>query len=150
GGRHPRHRRASTRGRSLMTAQPMFNQVNIVARDWEASLAFYRLLGLPLEAGVSDWPPGSGGRHTAVATVVTSASVELDNPPLVRIYAAPELAASAILGFAYPSSEEVDAACQRVAAANHRVIREAHDAFWGARYAIVQDPNGNTIGLMGP
>ena len=26
----------------------------------------------------------------------------------------------------------------------------AYDAFWGARYAIVEDPDGHTVGLMGP
>ena len=24
------------------------------------------------------------------------------------------------------------------------------DAFWGARYAIVEDPDGNSVGLMSP
>jgi len=24
------------------------------------------------------------------------------------------------------------------------------DAFWGARYAIVEDPDGNAIGIMSP
>ena len=24
------------------------------------------------------------------------------------------------------------------------------DAFWGARYAIVDDPDGNHVGIMGP
>jgi uncharacterized glyoxalase superfamily protein PhnB len=25
-----------------------------------------------------------------------------------------------------------------------------YDAFWGARYAIVEDPDGNAVGLMSP
>jgi catechol 2,3-dioxygenase-like lactoylglutathione lyase family enzyme len=133
-----------------MTGSPVFNQVNIVARDWEASLAFYRLLGLPLASGVTDWPPGSGGSHVGVETSATSTSVEFDNPQLFRIYATPELQTPLILGFGYPSSEDVDAACERVKSAGHTVIRAPHDAFWGARYALVQDPDGNTIGLMGP
>ena len=28
--------------------------------------------------------------------------------------------------------------------------QEPYDAFWGARYAIVEDPDGNAVGLMSP
>jgi uncharacterized glyoxalase superfamily protein PhnB len=71
---------------------------------------------------------------------------------MLRIYAGARDAdsISTILGFAFDSAASVDAACERVASAGHRVLREPYDAFWGARYAIVQDPDGNAIGLMGP
>jgi uncharacterized glyoxalase superfamily protein PhnB len=113
--------------------------------------AFYRLLGLDIASG-GDWPPGSGALHASAATSVDSTTVEFDNPRMVRIYAgAPDAdSISPVLGFAFSSSEAVDAACERVASAGHRVLREPYDAFWGARYAIVQDPDGNAIGLMGP
>jgi uncharacterized glyoxalase superfamily protein PhnB len=134
-----------------MSESPRFNQVNIVAHDWEASLAFYRLLGLDIASG-GEWPPGSGALHASSATRVDATTVEFDNPAMVRIYAEPDHAESIriVLGLSFTSAEAVDAACARVARAGHRVIREPHDAFWGARYAIVQDPDGNAIGLMGP
>ena len=133
----------------MTDAAPLFNQVNIIARDWQASLAFYRLLGFALDSG-GEYPPGSGARHASAACAVQSTTVEFDSPPMLRIYATPDHDASAVLGFGYPSAAAVDAACSRVAAAGHRVIREPYDAFWGARYALVADPDGNTIGLMGP
>jgi len=34
--------------------------------------------------------------------------------------------------------------------AGHRGLREPHDAFWGARYAILEDPDGIAVGLMSP
>jgi catechol 2,3-dioxygenase-like lactoylglutathione lyase family enzyme len=129
--------------------RPLLNQVNIVAGDWEASLAFYRLLGLDVDDGV-EWPPESGARHAGVSCEVGGTALEFDNPPMVRIYAGDVGGASAVLGFAYPSAEDVDAACARIAAAGHTVVKQPHDAFWGARYAIVQDPDGNLVGLMGP
>jgi catechol 2,3-dioxygenase-like lactoylglutathione lyase family enzyme len=133
-----------------MSDSPRFNQVNIIARDWEASLAFYRLLGLDVASG--EWPPGSGALHASAATSVDSTTVEFDNPPMLRMYAGPPHAEviSVVLGFAFTSAAAVDLACARVAGAGHRVLREPYDAFWGARYAIVQDPDGNAIGLMGP
>ena len=29
-------------------------------------------------------------------------------------------------------------------------MQPPHDAFWGARYAIVEDPDGIAVGLMSP
>jgi hypothetical protein len=29
-------------------------------------------------------------------------------------------------------------------------VQVPYDAFWGARYAIVADPDGNEVGLMSP
>ena len=62
--------------------QPRFDQVNLVVRDMDATLAFYRKVGL------------------------TAAGYAGSQPP--------------------------------------------YDAFWGARYAIVEDPDGNDVGLMSP
>jgi hypothetical protein len=30
------------------------------------------------------------------------------------------------------------------------VLDQVNDAFFGARYAVVLDPDGNAVGLMGP
>jgi uncharacterized glyoxalase superfamily protein PhnB len=34
--------------------------------------------------------------------------------------------------------------------AGYRGLQEPHDAFWGARYAIIEDPDGIAVGLMSP
>jgi uncharacterized glyoxalase superfamily protein PhnB len=38
----------------------------------------------------------------------------------------------------------------RFASAGYRGLQLPFDAFWGARYAIVEDPDGIAIGLMSP
>jgi uncharacterized glyoxalase superfamily protein PhnB len=32
----------------------------------------------------------------------------------------------------------------------HRSSQPPYDTFWGARYAIVEDPDGNHVGVMSP
>jgi uncharacterized glyoxalase superfamily protein PhnB len=32
--------------------------------------------------------------------------------------------------------------------AGYRGLQEPYDAFWGARYAIIEDPDGIAVGLM--
>src|SRR5438128_1214082 len=44
----------------------------------------------------------------------------------------------------------VDETFGRIVAAGHRAQQSPYDAFWGARYAIVEDPDGNAVGLMSP
>ena len=130
--------------------RPTLNQVNFIARDWDAMLAFYRLLGFDLGAG-GEWPPGSGARHAAVATHAGETTVEFDNPPMLRMYADDaEQIPNVLIGLSYPTAAGVDATVARVGAGGHSVRQPAYDAFWGARYAIVQDPDGNVVGLMGP
>jgi hypothetical protein len=40
-----------------MTAQPIFTGLNVVVTDMDTTLAFYRLLGLDVEAVPICWPP---------------------------------------------------------------------------------------------
>jgi len=125
------------------------NQVNVIARDMEASLAFYQLLGVELVDNGRDWPAGSGARHAAIA-FDNGVILELDNPPMLRQYAADAANVRAVIGFSFASAEAVDAAFTRLTTAGHVARQPPYDAFWGARYAIVEDPDGNAVGLMGP
>jgi uncharacterized glyoxalase superfamily protein PhnB len=128
---------------------PQLNQVNVIARDWEASLAFYRLLGCQLSSG-HEWPANSGAMHGSVA-MRSGVTLEFDNPTMVRLYAAdaPHVRGP-VIGFSLPSAAAVDAIFERLTAAGHAARQPPYDAFWGARYAIVEDPDGTAVGLMGP
>jgi uncharacterized glyoxalase superfamily protein PhnB len=55
-----------------------------------------------------------------------------------------------VIGFALPSREAVDERYAALVAAGHHGRQAPFDAFWGARYAIVADPDGNDVGLMSP
>jgi uncharacterized glyoxalase superfamily protein PhnB len=53
-----------------------------------------------------------------------------------------------VLTFKVDSREEVDLIHGKLTGLGHRSSQPPFDAFWGARYAIVEDPDGNHIGLM--
>ena len=46
--------------------------------------------------------------------------------------------------------EAVDALVDSLVAEGVAVQQEPYDAFWGARYAVVSDPDGNGVGIMSP
>ena len=51
----------------MSDSQPVLDQVNLVAGDIDATIAFYSRLGSPMSDSGEDWPPGSGARHVEVA-----------------------------------------------------------------------------------
>ena len=46
--------------------------------------------------------------------------------------------------------EEVDEIYARLTDAGAKAQQSPIDAFWGSRYAVVEDPDGNAVGIMSP
>jgi catechol 2,3-dioxygenase-like lactoylglutathione lyase family enzyme len=130
----------------------MLNQINLVVDDMDAAIAFYRRLGVEIDPGWADWPPGSGARHAEAE--LPGLRLEFDNVAMARIWHAArrggEAGHNVVIGFSLSSREAVDERYGELTAAGYRGVAAPHDAFWGARYAIVQDPAGNDVGLMSP
>ena len=80
--------------------------------------------------------------------------LEFDNYEMVAIWypgwTARDGSPRAVLGFSLASREAVDELYAELTLAGYVGRQAPHDAFWGARYAIVQDPDGNDVGLMSP
>lgn len=132
-----------------MTDPPVFSQLNIVVRDMDAAVRFYRVLGLEISSAVEEWPSGSGARH--VDGQSGGAHLDLDNGAMTRIWAGQELEPGvAVIGFSVVSQDAVDEKFAQLTTAGYRGRRQPYDAFFGSRYAIVEDPDGHCIGLMSP
>jgi catechol 2,3-dioxygenase-like lactoylglutathione lyase family enzyme len=130
----------------------IFDQINLIVNDMDATIAFYSRLGLRVpEAPI--WPPGSGARHTAV-TMPNGARLEFDNLEMVRLWhpgwTQQRGSTRAVLGFSLPTREAVDTRYAELTSVGYFGAQPPHDAFWGARYAVVLDPDTNHVGLMSP
>jgi uncharacterized glyoxalase superfamily protein PhnB len=60
----------------------------------------------------------------------------------------PAGAHGAVLGFKVAERSTVDELFERLTSAGYAAQQPPYDAFWGARYAIVADPDGNSVGIM--
>jgi catechol 2,3-dioxygenase-like lactoylglutathione lyase family enzyme len=133
--------------------QPEFDQLNLVVADMDATLAFYRKAGLAVSDSFGEWPPGSGARHVDVR-FPNGMRLEFDNLPMARIWHAGSRAdrhgSKPVIGLSLPSREAVNERYADLTAAGYTGCQPPYDAFWGARYAIVEDPDGNDVGLMSP
>ena len=55
-----------------------------------------------------------------------------------------------VIGFKVETRQAVDDLVAAMAADGATVQQPPWDAFWGARYAVVTDPDGNAVGIMSP
>lgn len=123
------------------------NQINIVVSDMETMSQFYRRLGLEIEAPSSEWAPhhrsdlGGGGS--------TNFDFDLDSEKFARTWnegwrGGPGV----VLTFQVESRDEVDQLYRELTSAGYPAQQAPYDTFWGTRYAVVSDPDGNAVGLM--
>ena len=127
-----------------MGLQP--DMVGFTVRNMGAALAFYRLLGL-------DIPPG--GENEPYVEVITPNGYRISwnteemvkgiDPDWVE-----PVGQRIGLAFKCDSPAEVDAQYARIVQSGHPGYKPPWDAFWGQRYAVVRDPDGNLIDLFAP
>jgi catechol 2,3-dioxygenase-like lactoylglutathione lyase family enzyme len=119
--------------------------VGIVVDDMARSLAFYRRLGFDLPAEADSEPHVEailpGGLRVAWDTVETIRSFDPGWQP-------PSGGHRIGLAFACDDSADVDATHAALVASGYRSHLEPWDAFWGMRYAVVLDPDGNAVDLF--
>lgn len=119
-------------------------QINIIVTDMSATLAFYRRLGWEIDLASED--------H-AVAQLANGMSVDFDSVGFVPMWDGGYEGAtggSTVLGVSVGSRNDVDELYADLVAVGHPGRQPPYNAFWGSRYAIVEDPDGNPVGLMSP
>jgi len=126
---------------------PRLDLIGLVVRDMKASLDFYRRLGVEVPAGaesedhVESTLPG--GLRLAWDTVDVMKSFDPSWTP-------PAGGSPFGLAFLVDSPAEVDALYGELVALGHDGHLEPWDAFWGQRYAVLKDPDGNDVSLFAP
>lgn len=136
--------------------RPTLNQLNIVSSNLDSSIAFYRRLGIDIP-DQRVWRTATGAHHASAKDDASGIDLDLDldSTRFVQVRNAgwrgrEDLAGRAVVGFGLTSREEVDRLHGEMTAAGYRGLQAPHDAFWGARYAVIEDPDGMAVGLMSP
>jgi catechol 2,3-dioxygenase-like lactoylglutathione lyase family enzyme len=145
-----------TAGIGLLMNKPIFDQINLICGDLDASIAFYRRLGVEIpDARV--WRTPSGGHHASAVGQSTDQAIDfdLDSTVFAQTWNSSwkgrtDLRGRVIVGFGVATRTDVDDVFRDMTGAGYRGLQEPHDAIWGARYAIIEDPDGIAVGLMSP
>ena len=124
---------------------PQLDVVGLVVEDMARSLAFYRQLGIDVPDAADAEPHVEvsmpGGMRLAWDTVETIRSFLPD-------YVAPSGSPRMSLAFRLDDAADVDATYERLVAASYHGHKAPWDAFWGQRYALIHDPDGNSVDLF--
>ena len=116
---------------------PQLNAIGIVASDMAQSIRFYRLLGV-------DVPETPEEGHVDVS-LPNGVRLMLDKEEVITSFLPEWTRATGnqmSIAFGCESAAEVDEVYARVVAAGFHGEKEPWDAFWGQRYAQLQDPDG--------
>lgn len=125
--------------------RPVLSQINLVTAHLGASVEFYRRLGVI----IPDAPGGWNDHHrTADFEGGGDIDFDIDSTEFATHWGSADIATGPLIGFRVSSRDAVDALYGELTGAGHRGLREPFDAFWGARYAILEDPAGVAVGLM--
>ncbi|MBX3189567.1 MAG: VOC family protein [Labilithrix sp.] len=122
------------------------DMVGIVVTDIPRAIRFYRLVGL-------DFPDTAEGEPYVEVKTPNGYRISLNAQSLDK-----ELTPGWVeprgqrlgLAFLCESPKQVDETYAKIVAAGHKGVREPWDAFWGQRYALVEDPDGAHVSLFAP
>jgi catechol 2,3-dioxygenase-like lactoylglutathione lyase family enzyme len=123
-----------------VTVPPRFTGFSITTADRAASIAFYRALGFPV---VED--RRGGGRSCVDAP---NQHFDIDDVEAVPSWNRGATGPGIALGFEVPQRDDVDDVVGGLEALGYGVQQPPYDAAWGRRFAVVEDPDGNPVGIM--
>ncbi|MFE1249574.1 VOC family protein [Streptomyces sp. NPDC058735] len=128
-----------------MTAR--FDAIGLVVSDMAASVAFYRRLGFA-------FPPGAEKEPHTESELPGGMRLLLDTEETVRSFhpawRPPSGTGRASLALRCDTPREVDALYGELVGAGCHGELAPWDAFWGQRYAVLLDPDGNGVDLFAP
>ena len=133
--------------RQTRLMQLQLAQVNVVASDLAAVVEFLRRIGLD----IADTLPAWMGHRRRIDSTGTGLVADLDSSAFAAEWGG--LAhgwAGVVLVLRVDDRAAVDASYERARTAGALSLRPPYDAFWGARTALVEGPDGLVFGFMSP
>lgn len=128
---------------------PRLAAVGVIVSDLERAIDFYRRLGLEFPEDAD-----SEGHGHVEAELPGGLRFMLDTEETIRSFAPdwspPTGGHRMAVAFLCESPEDVDRLHDELVAAGAESQRAPWDAFWGQRYAEVEDPDGNVVDLFAP
>ena len=125
--------------------RPVLDQINLVVSDMDAMIEFYRRLGVEIASTEPPWD-----QHHRTLGAPGGLDFDLDSTTFASQWNEgwPAAHTAPIIGFRVRSRDTVDALYADLTGAGYVGQQPPYDAFWGARYAVLADPDGNAVGIM--
>jgi catechol 2,3-dioxygenase-like lactoylglutathione lyase family enzyme len=123
------------------------DHIGVVVNDMAKALAFYRQLGLEI-------PPEADRQPHVEVTLRGGIRLAWDTEDVIRSFnpdwSPPSGGHRIGLSFLFDTPSDVNEAYATLTGQGYEGYKEPWDAFWGQRYALVLDPDGNIVDLFAP
>lgn len=124
-----------------------FNMVDLTASDVIATVEFYRRVGVEIPHE-KVWEHEGKAQHVE-APLADGVVLGINARELTSRYDTSAGRGSYLI-FTVDTRDDVDAKYDELTSAGYIGHLAPFDAFWGARYAVVDDPDGKHVGIMSP
>ena len=126
--------------------KPRFCSINLVVHDVEAATAFLEALGVEVIGSMPEWAP----HHRTFGGDAPDVDADLDSAAFAGWWGGTpaDFAPGVVVNFRTDSADEVDELHARALELGATSLKAPWDAFWGARYAVVQGPGPICVGFM--
>jgi catechol 2,3-dioxygenase-like lactoylglutathione lyase family enzyme len=117
--------------------------VGIVVNNMGETLRFYRTLGLPISQDLDNNPNVDYEMPNGITLgFITLKLAKMSDPKFKK-----PKGQSMNLQFLVTRPELVDSTYNKLVDAGYKSYAEPWDAFWGQRFARVEDPNGHVVNI---
>lgn len=120
------------------------DMIGLVVEDIEASIRFYRLLGIE----IPDPEPGSPYAEAKLPSGIRISWNQVEMMKGIDPDWVQPVGQRVGVAFLCDSPDAVNAQFSKLTNAGYKGHKEPWDAFWGQRYAIVLDPDGLAVDLF--
>ncbi|PIZ62380.1 glyoxalase [Candidatus Roizmanbacteria bacterium CG_4_10_14_0_2_um_filter_39_13] len=117
------------------------NAVGIASSNIKKTLEFYELLGFEFGKPMGD--------HYESLVASSSVKLMIDGKETIKniIGEDPKPGNHSSFAIQYDSPQEVNDVVSKIQQSGFIIFKEPWDAFWGQRYAVVEDPDGYKVDL---
>jgi predicted lactoylglutathione lyase len=134
------------------------DHINVVVGDVDAAATFLAGLGVDLPAALAGWEPWDAHHRTISTTTSTNEGddvadrafgIDLDSSAFAQHWGGVRRTFNGVVvNLRAEERSDVDGLYERALSLGGRSCTSPYDAFWGARYAVVEGPGPITIGIM--
>jgi len=137
------------------------DHINVVVGDVEAAATFLAGLGVDLPAALAGWEAWDAHHRTVSTTPSThegdegddgadpAFGIDLDSSAFAQHWGGvPRTFNGVVINLRADERSDVDRLYEVALSLGGRSCASPYDAFWGARYAVVEGPGPITIGIM--
>lgn len=124
---------------------PSLDAIGLIAQDIEASVNFYKELGLEPEPYEADSDHIEFHLPNGLRLMIDSVALVKQ---IVPDWQSPQGGHRLGLAFLCEGPAEVDRLYAHMLGSGYRGMLEPFDAFWGQRYATILDPDDNPVDLF--